>query len=222
MLSANLGALFAVFLLGWRFFHPLAGWTAAIFFALDGYFIGFSRIVQYQSIVFLVSILVVLILYRLVTQPKALVRYLTLASILLATGLLSHYEATLAVLPAAFPAIGLGAAESNTPGLRSWVQQSSAVWSGLCHAGGLLRVRLCATPTSVRPYTYLADRRMGGAFPYNNLADFFLRTTVYSTTYYVMLADRANHPRLGHRVRARLRQVDRPGSRHTVQRPAAF
>ena len=35
---------------------------------------------------------------------------------------------------------------------------------------------------------YLTDRRIGGSPPYNNLDDVFLRTTLYSTTYYVLLA----------------------------------
>ncbi len=53
---AGVVALFAVWLLGWRIFSPLAGWLAALFVALDGYFIGFARIVQYQSVVLLMSI----------------------------------------------------------------------------------------------------------------------------------------------------------------------
>ncbi|NJN81565.1 MAG: glycosyltransferase family 39 protein [Caldilineaceae bacterium] len=99
---ANLTALFAVFLLGWRLLGPIAGWSAALLLALDGYFIGFSRIVQYQSIIFLTSALVVLILYRLYRQPRGLMPYLTLASIFLATGLLSHYEAAQVVVPPSF------------------------------------------------------------------------------------------------------------------------
>ncbi|MEZ4717353.1 MAG: glycosyltransferase family 39 protein [Caldilineaceae bacterium] len=182
---ANLAALFAVFLLGWRMFTPLAGWIAAMLFALDGYFIGFSRIVQYQSVVFLVSILTVMVLYRLVQQPRALTRYLTLAAMLLATGLLSHYEAALAGLPAAF-----------LLGVLIW--QNRPRWREIVGAtviGGVVGVVLLALfyvpfvrhPQFSATYTYLSDRRMGGQFPYNNLADFFLRTTVYSTTYYVLI-----------------------------------
>lgn len=63
---ANLTALLALFLLGWRLIGALAGWTAAMLLALDGYLIAFARIVQYQSIVFLMSVLVVLLLHRLV------------------------------------------------------------------------------------------------------------------------------------------------------------
>ncbi len=111
---ANLAALFAVWLLGWRLFNPLAGWIAAMLLALDGYFIGFSRIVQYQSVVFLTSILVVLLLYRVVKHPRALAAYLTLAALLLATGILSHYEGALVALPAAFLLGRTGLAEPGT------------------------------------------------------------------------------------------------------------
>jgi hypothetical protein len=85
---ANLVALFAAWYLGWRLFHPLAGWLAAMFLALDGYFIGFARIVQYQSVVFLMTILAVLLLYRLVRRPQAMTAYLTLAAMFMATGML--------------------------------------------------------------------------------------------------------------------------------------
>ncbi len=57
----NFAALFALFLLGWRLLGPVAGWAAAILLALDGYFVGFAHIVQYQSIVFLMTVLMVLI-----------------------------------------------------------------------------------------------------------------------------------------------------------------
>ncbi len=42
--------------------------------ALDGYFIGFARIVQYQSIVFCLVVLTVLVLYRLRARAAALVQ----------------------------------------------------------------------------------------------------------------------------------------------------
>jgi hypothetical protein len=91
--------------------------------ALDGYFIGFARIVQYQSIVFLMSVLVVLLIHRFVqnegqegqvlrmgddvalSPPRALAhspfrRQGQALPLFLATGLLSHYEAIFALIPA--------------------------------------------------------------------------------------------------------------------------
>ena len=182
---ANLAGLFAVFLLGWRLADPLVGWGAAMFLALDGYFIGFSRIVQYQSVVFLTTTLVVLILYRLLCKPRELTRYLTLAAILLATGLLSHYEAALAALPALF-LLGVILWQRIVP----WLDLFKAVVVAALAGGAMLAsfyIPFITNPHFQATYTYLTDRRIGGSFPYNNLADFFLRTTVYNTIYYVLL-----------------------------------
>ena len=78
--------------------------------AVDGYFIGFARIVQYQSVVFLTSVLVVWLLVRTLRMPSLAGRSLPTAAFLLGAGLLSHYEAGLVVFPALiFIAEGLGA-----------------------------------------------------------------------------------------------------------------
>ncbi len=182
---ASFAALFAIWLLGWRIFNPLAGWTAAMFLALDGYFIGFSRIVQYQSVVLLMSLLAVLILARLLKTPRAFTAYLSLAALFLATGALSHYEGVLAGLPVAL-----------LWGALLWRQRQerralvAATLVAVAVGGVILAffyLPFVLNPRFVATYTYLADRRIGSSFPYNNLADVFLRTTLYSTTYYVLL-----------------------------------
>lgn len=182
---ANLIALLATFVLGWRLFRPLAGWIAALLLTLDGYFIGFAHIVQYQSVVFLASLLVVLVLYRLYVKPVAVARYLALAAILLATGMLSHYEGALAAIPAVF-LLGL-IFWDNRDRWRALLGATviaaivGAVVLGVFYVPFIFNERFAAT------YTYLTDRRIGGSPPYNNLNDVFLRTTLYSTTYYVLL-----------------------------------
>ena len=182
---ANLAALLATFLLGWRLYRPLAGWIAAMLLALDGYFIGFAHIVQYQSVVFLTSVLAVLVLYRLYVKPAAPAHYLSLAAILLATGMLSHYEGALAAIPAAFLLAmifwqnrGQWRALLGATAIAAAV---GAVLLGSFYVPFIFNERFAAT------YTYLTDRRIGGSPPYNNLNDVFLRTTLYSTTYYVLL-----------------------------------
>lgn len=186
---ASLAAIFAAWLLGWRVFGPLAGWLAALFIALDGYFIGFARIVQYQSIVLLMSLLSVYILVRLWQRKEtsfgALAGWLSLAALLLATGTLSHYEGILAALPALFLLVMLiGQRRAQ------WRAFVAPILIALAVGGAALAVfylpyilneRFAAT------YTYLTDRRIGSSFPYNNLQDVFIRTTLYSTTYAVML-----------------------------------
>jgi hypothetical protein len=63
---------------------------------------------------------------------------------------------------------------------------------GDCGGGGRAVLGVFYVPFIVNErfaatYTYLTDRRIGGSPPYNNLNDVFLRTTLYSTTYYVLL-----------------------------------
>ena len=180
---ANLAGVVAIFVLGWRLFNPLAGWVAALFLALDGYFIGFARIVQYQSIVILTSVLVVLILYRLVQNPAGLRRYLLLAAFLLATGVLAHYEAALVVVPGLYLLWQLW--QRHKP-----PQFVLALGLALSVAGitaATFYVPYLLNPAFQNTYAYLTDERIGGQFPYNNLTDFFLRTTLYDTTYAVLL-----------------------------------
>ncbi len=182
---AGVVALFAVWLLGWRIFSPLAGWLAALFVALDGYFIGFARIVQYQSIVLLMSICALLVLVRLVQQPRALAAWLSMAALFIATGVLSHYEGVLVAIPAAYL---LGVLFWRERARRREVAGATLIAAGV----GALLLGAFYIPYVLNPhfgatYTYLTDRRIGNSFPYNNLADVFTRTTLYSTTYAVLL-----------------------------------
>ncbi len=191
---AGFVALFAIWLLGRRLFGPLAGFIAAFLLMFDGYYIGFARIVQYQSVVILMTACVVLILHRLTLRPVALTRYLTLAALLLATGLYSHYEAALAILPALY---FLGVLLYRHPTVRKQTIVATLIAGTL----GIATLALFYVPFVLNPQfsatlTYLTERRIGldipgadvdSGFPYNNLADYFLRSTVYNTTYYEVL-----------------------------------
>jgi len=191
---AGFVALFAIWLLGWRLFGPLAGFSAAFLLMFDGYYIGFARIVQYQSVVILMTACVVLILHRLTVRPVALTRYLTVAALLLATGLFSHYEAALAILPACY---FLGVLLYRHPAARG----RALIATLIAGTVGVVVLALFYVPFLLHPQfsatlTYLTERRIGleipgaavtSGFPYNNLADFFLRSTVYNSTYYEVL-----------------------------------
>lgn len=182
---AGLAALVAVWLLGARLGAPLGGWIAAMLLAVDGYFIGFSRIVQYQSVVILCGVLVMAVMARLLVTPAAPAQLLTLAALFLATGLWGHYEGALVGLPALF----LFAAA-----LRRHPSQARGLWRGLAWgvSVGAALLALFYLPFIRHPQfgatmTYLVTRRIGGdGFPVNNTADFFNRTTVYSSTYYLL------------------------------------
>ncbi|MBV7336093.1 glycosyltransferase family 39 protein [Chloroflexi bacterium TSY] len=182
---ANFAALFALFLLGQRLFGDLGGWSAAMLLAVDGYFIGFAHIVQYQSVVFLMVVLVVLIFSRLTSeffaQPFVLRCYFMLAALLLGTGLLSHYEAVFVIFPCLY--------------LLYRIWQNGVSLSSLLSAlllpilVGALIVASFYIPFVLNPnfaitYAYISVNRIGGSFPYNNLVDVFERTMLYSSSYY--------------------------------------
>lgn len=191
---ANLAALFAVFLLGWRLVGPLAGWAAAFLLCFDGYLIAFARFVQYQSIVLLTSVLVVVILYRLVRQPKALAKYFTLAAILFATGLLAHYDAAIAVIPAAFLLL-IFIWQQRPP----WLPFGRALLPALLVGAVLLAsfyVPFIRHPHFAATTSYFNGRFDSDSGPaeddgplvfHNSLADFFRRSIVYNSIYAELL-----------------------------------
>ncbi|GIV75683.1 MAG: hypothetical protein KatS3mg050_0077 [Litorilinea sp.] len=187
---AGLAALGAVWLLGRQLFNPRTAWIATWLLAVDGYLIGFSRIVQYQSLILLTTPLVLLSLHRLVVEPRAPARRLTLAALMLATGLLAHYEAVWAAIPAAFLLAHLlwpAAGQSSIPP-RIWVRALAVAVAVGGAVAASFYVPFIFHPRFTGTITYLLDRRIGGdSLPYNNLADFFGRTTVYSSTYYLIL-----------------------------------
>lgn len=181
---ANVAGLFAVYLLGRRLFNPTAGWLAAMLLALDGYILGFGRVVQYQSIVFLMSALVVIIFHRLSRTTAALTGYLTLAALLLATGLLAHYEAVLVMIPVSYYLWRIWRQElALAQLLRRAI--TPVVVGGLALASFYLP--FVRNPAFGDTYAYLTDYRMGGGSIFNHLAEFFARTTVYSSTYYLLM-----------------------------------
>lgn len=197
---ANFLALFALFLLGRRLFGPLAGWVAAMLLALDGYFIGFAHIVQYQSIVFLCVVTAVLIVARLrrlavgvnfveEPTPVPLHNLLLLAAFVAASGLLAHYEAALVLIPLLY--------------LLYMIWREGAPLSSLLRLLliplllGALLVAAFYLPFVLNPsfgvtYSYITVNRLGveeaaARYPFNNLRDVINRTTLYSSSYYLAL-----------------------------------
>lgn len=180
---ANFTALFALFLLGWRLFGPVAGWAAAMLLALDGYLISFARIAQYQSIVLLMAVLSVLLFDRLARHPKALTRYFTLGALFLTTGLLAHYEAALIIIPVVYLLWRIWR-QGILAGQLVRALLVPAIGSGLVLAS--FYVPFVRTSDFRQTYSYIAGKRIGLGEVYNNLVDFFDRTTLYSSSYYVL------------------------------------
>jgi len=183
--AAGVAAVVAIFLLGSRLLGPIPAVSAGLLAALTGYFVAFARIVQYQSLVFLVVVLAILVLWRMLEQRIAPWRYLAVAALLMAAGVLGHYEAA-----------GIGAAVLYI----LW-----RLWRSGTEPAALLRtlpiplllflspvllfaVPFARDPTFAAAYAYAVGYRVdAGGFPYNNLADFFARASLYGTAYYLFL-----------------------------------
>ncbi len=181
---AGLLGIAVVYLLGWRMFGAVAGWVAAMLLAVDGYLVGFARIVQYQSFVFLMSALVVLALYRQATSTRPRPAFLLAAGLFFVGGLYAHYEALWVVIPGLYLLWVYGRRTGDWRGL--W----RALWGPALLVVGLLAAFYIPFLLDARWGQTARDvfgNRIGSSFPYNNLVDFFERTTLYSSTYQVIL-----------------------------------
>jgi hypothetical protein len=184
---ANLTALLGVFLLGWRMVGPVTGWSAAFLLAFDGYLIAFSRFVQYQSVVLLMSVAAVLVAYRVYRDPRNLGRWLSLCALLLAAGMLHHYDALLAAGPVGFLLLALLWQRRVGGRAFAWgLLPALAVGIGVT---ALFYLPWSLHPNFVAASDYVLEGRLTGieGWPRNNLRDVFLRTAFYSSTYYVLL-----------------------------------
>ncbi|MEZ4661363.1 MAG: glycosyltransferase family 39 protein [Caldilineaceae bacterium] len=197
---ANFAALFGLFLLGRRLFGPLAGWAAAMLLALDGYFIGFAHIVQYQSIVFLCVAAAVLIMARVRRlamgvnfaddpAPAHLHNLLMLTAFVAATGLLAHYEAALVAIPLLYLLLTIWREGAPLSSLLRLLMLPLALGAAMVLSFYLPFV---LNPSFGVTYSYITVNRLGveeaaSRYPFNNLADVVDRTTLYSSSYYLAL-----------------------------------
>lgn len=180
---AGLVGILAIYLVGWRMFGAVAGWSAAMLLAVDGYFIGFARIVQYQSVVFCMGVLVVLALYRQARAERPVPAYLLLAGLLLVGGLYAHYEAIWVLIPGLYLLYAYLRHTKDFKGLMRALLIPFLVTVGLLlifYVPFLLDARWNRTAQDV------FGNRIGFEFPYNNLRDFFERTTIYDSSYQVI------------------------------------
>jgi 4-amino-4-deoxy-L-arabinose transferase-like glycosyltransferase len=178
---AGLFGIAAVYLLGWRMFGATAGWVAAMLLAVDGYLVGFARIVQYQSFVFLFSALVVLALYRQATAARPRPAHLFAAGFFFVGGFYAHYEALWVVIPGLF-LLGYY-------GRQDWRGLARAAWQPAVLTLALLAIYFIPFLLDARWDQTARDlfgNRIGSDFPYNNLVDFFARSTLYSSTYQIL------------------------------------
>jgi 4-amino-4-deoxy-L-arabinose transferase-like glycosyltransferase len=181
---ANLAGLIALLLLGRRLFGKVAALAAALLMALNGYLVAFGRIVQYQSVIFLLTVLVVLVLVEALQSPQGLSRRLSLAAFLAASGLLLHYEMAGVIVPGCFLLWLLWRRSTPRPRLAVLI----APFAVAIVVGATFYLPYLLHPAFDAAFTYAFGYRIGGgSFPHNNLVDFFLRASLYNSSYMLFL-----------------------------------
>ncbi|NJN66517.1 MAG: phospholipid carrier-dependent glycosyltransferase, partial [Chloroflexaceae bacterium] len=184
---AGVGVLAGSYLVGSRLFKSHdAGLLAAAILSLEGFMLGFSRIVQYQPIVLLMTLGGLWCCWRFFEGGSW--RLLLLAAWLAATGLLAHYDGIFG-LPAMVWMVAAGGIQRGWQG-RQWVQYLGLP---LVVGGGLLAVfylPFVRHEQFAQTLHYLLEKRIGGNEPSggmfaNNLGDYYLLATFYNPTFLV-------------------------------------
>jgi 4-amino-4-deoxy-L-arabinose transferase-like glycosyltransferase len=180
---ANLSGVIAMLAIGRRYFDWRTGWWAAVLIALNGYFVAFARIAQYQSLVFLMSCLVMLCAHRIWQggRPRP---FLILMALFTATGLLAHYDMAFVLLPVGYALLWRWL---KYPAERHQILRRATVAAVvLLGILGLFYVPYYRHPQFAHTANYIS-RRVGGYPPYANFRHFFISSTVYNSIYYVGL-----------------------------------
>ena len=180
---ASLLGVAGVFLFGRRLRGLPVAVIAGLLVAIEGYLVGFGRIVQYQSVVFALSTLGLFCLLLYAKQGRGLLVWL--AAAFFAVGAWAHYDAMLA-LPA-----GLLLLAS-----RLWQDRAQwRRWLLPVVGAGVLGVILLAlfylpfgrSPEAGNTAFYLGNRLGSDQTFFNHLISAFERTAVYNSIYFMAL-----------------------------------
>jgi 4-amino-4-deoxy-L-arabinose transferase-like glycosyltransferase len=181
---AGLLGVAATCLIGRRWFGGWSGLIAGLLLAINGYFVGFGRVVQYQSIVLAATTTAMLALLRWAEAGGR--RWLFVGAALLAFGLLAHYDAALA-LPAAAYLVGRRLWRDRS----RWRAHLIDVLTATVPALGLLALfylPFVGSPSFSKTFGYLSAGRIGTGGPlYNNLVSSLPLATFYNSTYYLIV-----------------------------------
>ena len=169
----------AIAVLGARWFKRSAALIVALLFAINGFAIAFSRIVQYQSLVLLWTVLSLIFAHRY--RQKGGTLDLILSACFLAAGLVAHYDAILAAPAVAWLIVARWRSDGS-----GWFRQAipALVAGGTILA--LFYVPYVANPTFSSTGSYLLADRIGGLFSLS-ISDAWRMATFYNSSYYVII-----------------------------------
>jgi hypothetical protein len=180
---ASFLAVMAAYMLGRRMFGQRVALLAGALLAIEGVFLGFSRMVQYQGVVALMLTLTVYCFYRLAEGEKLAPRYLLLGVLFFTLGLLTHYE----TVPIALPVLFL----CGRKGLTFFRENKGTLLASVGILAGMILAYY--VPFLLSPYfgeifsEYVGHRVSVERGPFNNLALYFSSSLVYNSVYYLIL-----------------------------------
>lgn len=91
-------AIYTVYNLSRRIFNKEIAYLAAALMAVNGLFIAFARITQYQSLMYFVIPIAVLMFIKALSEEKIINKYLIISGLMVSFSLLIHYD-TASVMP---------------------------------------------------------------------------------------------------------------------------
>lgn len=181
-LASFLGIM-VTYLIGRQFFDSFVGFTAGLLLAIEGVFLGFSRLVQYQGVVVFMLTLSAYCFYRFyLADDQWSNRWQLLGVLFFAFGLLTHWDMVL-ISPA------LAFLFFSGYGRRSLRENALTLFVSL----SVIVVILAAfyVPFVLHPHfketqLYTTQERIGiGQGPYNNLYWYASYSIFYNSIYYV-------------------------------------
>lgn len=170
------------YFLGTRMFNRRVGLLAALILALNGLYLAFGRILQYQAVVFLMTALSLLLAYHFYRHGRGI--DLVLSALFAGVGLLAHYDALL-ILPPVVYLVWQRYRHSDAAWQKSWPWPVGAalIFIGVT---ALFYVPFLLHPHLGETSSYLA-RVIGAAdWPGNNFDELYVFAVMYNSRYYVL------------------------------------
>jgi 4-amino-4-deoxy-L-arabinose transferase-like glycosyltransferase len=184
---AGLVAILAFYRLGRAMFGQPAGLAAGLLLAVNGYFVAFGRILQYQSVGLLLDTLAILCLFRFTRESTDRRAYAVIGALLLAGSGLMGLNAVF-LLPIAALALW---SQVFGPNRAAWRDLAIWLWPLLLLIPSAVAVYFFRAQGSVdtlemaSAWRYLGPR-MGGDPPYFNLRGFLFSASHYTSSLYLM------------------------------------
>ncbi len=169
------------FLLVRGLFNRYVALLASLILALNGLYLAFGRLVQYQAVVFVMTGLALLLAWRFYRTGAA--NALGLSLFLVGVGLLAHYDMLLALPPLAY-LIWRRFGWQGPAWRRAWPQlAASALILAVVTAGFYLPFWL--HPHAETTSAYLARRISASGLVSNNFDQLYMFAVMYNSSYYV-------------------------------------